>query len=111
MMKANQSALLMAIVGIVGASIAEAGKEQLIQTPGPFPTSGFASGEYHPPHRTHEPSSTPRSISDLSPSVVVESTIAPRRENSTREGDTCRERFNAERVDELPYSRRPSWRP
>jgi len=50
MMKIEQSALLLqAVVGASIASIAMAVKkeEQIgIPTPGPFPISGFASGEY-----------------------------------------------------------------
>ena len=57
MMKIEQSALLLqAVVGASIASIAEAMKkeEQIgIPTPGPFPMSGFASGEYT---ATHSPS-------------------------------------------------------
>jgi len=45
MTKINQSALLQAVVGASIAAIAKAGKEQPITTPGPFPTSGFTSGE------------------------------------------------------------------
>ena len=56
-MKIEQSALLLqAVVGASIASIAEAMKkeEQIgIPTPGPFPMSGFASGEYT---ATHSPS-------------------------------------------------------
>ena len=50
MMKIKQSVLLQAVVGASIASIAMAVKkeEQIgIPTPGPFPLSGFASGEYY----------------------------------------------------------------